>query len=230
MDRLISLQAAIDAVRDRMGKGETHIGDTFIECFEMILKALPSAQPYTEEEIQKIQDLEQAELDKAYELGRQSAQPERLTDDDFETIRIHLNAYKEKLCNQQRWKEAEEYQRIINRFMSFASAQPEPLTEEEMRLLKKLRSFHSGSYAKLLDKLVASAQPEPKWIPCERELPEVGRSVLISVGGMYTAEGCLREDGDWTQFRWNAIQRKDMVGAWKPLDEPWRGEEHETTL
>lgn len=56
-----------------------------------------------------------------------SAQPERLTDDDFETIRIHLNAYKEKLCNQQRWEEAEEYQRIIDRFMAFASAQPEPV-------------------------------------------------------------------------------------------------------
>ena len=54
-----------------------------------------------------------------------SAQPERLTDDDFETIRIHLNAYKEKLCNQQRWKEADEYQRIIDRFMAFASAQPD---------------------------------------------------------------------------------------------------------
>lgn len=54
-----------------------------------------------------------------------SAQPERLTDDDFETIRIHLNAYKEKLCNQQRWGEAEEYQRIIDRFMAFASARPE---------------------------------------------------------------------------------------------------------
>lgn len=53
-----------------------------------------------------------------------SAQPERLTDDDFETIRIHLNACKEKLCNQQRWEEAEEYQRIIDRFMAFASAQP----------------------------------------------------------------------------------------------------------
>lgn len=53
-----------------------------------------------------------------------SAEPERLTDDDFETIRIHLNAYKEKLCNQHRWKEAEEYQRIIDRFMAFASAQP----------------------------------------------------------------------------------------------------------
>ena len=54
-----------------------------------------------------------------------AAQPERLTDCDFETIRIHMNAYKEKLCNQQRWKEAEEYQRIIDRFMAFASAQPE---------------------------------------------------------------------------------------------------------
>lgn len=50
---------------------------------------------------------------------------ERLTDDDFETIRIHLNAQKEKLCNQQRWEEAEEYQRIIDRFMAFASAEPE---------------------------------------------------------------------------------------------------------
>ena len=48
---------------------------------------------------------------------------ERLTDDDFETIRIHLNAQKEKLCNQQRWEEAKEYQRIIDRFMAFASAQ-----------------------------------------------------------------------------------------------------------
>lgn len=49
-----------------------------------------------------------------------SAQPERLSDDDFETIRIHLSAHKEKLCNQGRWKEAEEYQRIIDRFMAFA--------------------------------------------------------------------------------------------------------------
>ena len=58
------------------------------------------------------------------------AEPERLTDDDFETIRIHLNAQKEKLCNQQRWEEAEEYQRIIDRFMAFASAQPERNTGE----------------------------------------------------------------------------------------------------
>ena len=52
-----------------------------------------------------------------------SAQPEHLTDDDFETIRIHLSAFKEGLCNQRRWKEAEDYERLISRFMSFASAQ-----------------------------------------------------------------------------------------------------------
>lgn len=43
--------------------------------------------------------------------------PEQLTDDEIKTIRIHLNAYKEKLCNQHRWKEAEEYQRIIDKLI-----------------------------------------------------------------------------------------------------------------
>ena len=68
-------------------------------------------------------------------------------------------------------------------------------------------------------------QPEQRWIPVSERLPEIGQSVLLSVGGMYSAEGCLREDGDWAQFRWDAIQRKDMVGAWKPLPEPYKGEQ-----
>jgi hypothetical protein len=38
-----------------------------------ILEALPSAQPYTEAEIQKMQDLYQAEIDEAFELGREDA-------------------------------------------------------------------------------------------------------------------------------------------------------------
>lgn len=71
-------------------------------------------------------------------------------------------------------------------------------------------------------KALSSAQ---QWIPCSERLPEIGQSVLLSVGGMYSAEGCLREDGDWAQFRWDAIQRKDMVGAWKPLPEPYKGEQ-----
>lgn len=42
------------------------------------LSTLPSAQPYTAEEIPKMQELESAQVEKAYELGRESAQPEQL--------------------------------------------------------------------------------------------------------------------------------------------------------
>ena len=66
---------------------------------------------------------------------------------------------------------------------------------------------------------------EQRWVPCSERLPEVGEDVLFSVGGMYVAEGCLREDGDWVQFRWSAIQPKDVVGAWRRLPDPWEGEQ-----
>ena len=39
-----------------------------------IMQDMPSAQPYTEAEIQKMQDLEQAEIQKAYELGKLDAE------------------------------------------------------------------------------------------------------------------------------------------------------------
>lgn len=99
------------------------------------------------------------------------------------------------------------------RLEELPSAQPE-YTEQDMR----------GEFSAGYDCGMEAARHDRRWIPCSERLPEVGQSVLLSVGGMYTAEGCLRDDGDWTQFRWDAIQRKDMVGAWKPLDEPWRGE------
>lgn len=95
MNDLISRQAAIDALVKLEELAPTARHLSAIYDCEDVIKELPSAQP------------------------------ERLTDDDFETIRIHLNAYKEKLCNQRRYEEANEYQRIIDRFMAFASAQPE---------------------------------------------------------------------------------------------------------
>ena len=102
MDDLISRQAAIDALN---------------EYFARIEKLKRKGLTKGEKAIS---------LDTVGTIATLPAtQPERLTDCDFETIRIHLNAYKEKLCNQQRWKEAEEYQQIIDRFMAFASAQPE---------------------------------------------------------------------------------------------------------
>ena len=37
------------------------------------------------------------------------------------------------------------------------SPQPD-LTDEEWRLIKQLRSYHNGSYAQVLDKLIAAAE------------------------------------------------------------------------
>ena len=48
--------------------------------------------------------------------------------DDMISIQATIEAFMEileKLCNQGRWEEAKDYQRIIDRFMAFASAQPE---------------------------------------------------------------------------------------------------------
>lgn len=44
------------------------------------------------------------------------------------------------------------------------SAQPD-LSKEDWQLIKRLRSYHNGSYAKIIDRLVASAQPKRgRWI------------------------------------------------------------------
>lgn len=137
-----------------------------------------------------------------------SAQPERLTDDDFETIRIHLNAYKEKLCNQQRWKEAEEYQRIIDRFMAFASAQPEPewipfktrpLTEEEK-------------------------EEYPEWYSIlDCKLPDDGQQILISVS--VHGHECVQYDEFYTDdgsYLDSGYEIGTEAVAWMPLPEPYK--------
>ena len=71
MRDLIDRQAAIDVVL-----GVVPYDEYWKEQIEKAVNALPSAQPYSEADIQKMQDLEQAEMLKAYECGRASAQPE----------------------------------------------------------------------------------------------------------------------------------------------------------
>lgn len=38
-----------------------------------------------------------------------------LTNEEIEVVRTHMNAFKENLCNQRLWKEAEEYQAIVDK-------------------------------------------------------------------------------------------------------------------
>ena len=94
---LISRAAAIErATKDHdFYKGATTPADKArrdellnVMCW---LGELPSAQPYTDEEIQKMQDIEQAQLDKAYEMGKADALrwipcSERLPEEDTEVL------------------------------------------------------------------------------------------------------------------------------------------------
>ena len=57
--------------------------------YQTKLSLLPSVQPYTDEEIQKMQDIEQAEIEKAFELGQESAKAEIMPDG---TLHVTVNA------------------------------------------------------------------------------------------------------------------------------------------
>lgn len=83
-DDTISRQAAIDAIMCE--PTDAHYPSWYAER----LKRLPSAQP-TDAEIQRMQDIEQAALEKAYECGKQDAIQwipcsERLPEDEEEVI------------------------------------------------------------------------------------------------------------------------------------------------
>ena len=94
----ISRQAAIDAIEEdkRNGNDSCFASNYDAQCFKQIIKELPPVKPV-----------------------------QCLTDDDKETIRIHLGAIKEELCNQHRWDEAKEYEGIIDRLMHLPPVKPE---------------------------------------------------------------------------------------------------------
>ncbi len=60
-----------------------------------------------------------------------------------------------------------------------------------------------------------------EWILVKEKLPEIGQSVMITVAGIYTAEGCLKDNGSWCQFRWSTEHKPGVVKAWMPLPEPY---------
>ncbi len=150
-----------------------------------------------------------------------SARLERLTDDDFETIRIHLNAYKETLCNQRRWDEAEEYQRIIDRFMSFASTQTGQCDDAVSRKLMYelgatcIARRENGELVALggLDTL-PSVTPKMRWIPVSERLPEKRTRVLTCSkdGDIWINDYSPIAPTGWAIDSWAVV-------AWMPLPE-----------
>lgn len=89
-----------------------------------------------------------------------------------------------------------------------------------------------------------SAQPEQRWIPCSERLPEeygeyritwitsASRKRFIGdsefeVTSVWDNEHD-RFKGEWLLDDYIKNYPDVKVLAWKPLEEPWRGEEHET--
>lgn len=72
----ISRQAAIDICNNVIDLWQGQLGEGALVAIKNAINNLPSVQPYTDEEIQKIQELEQAQLDKTFELGEESAKAE----------------------------------------------------------------------------------------------------------------------------------------------------------
>lgn len=69
---VISRQAAIEALYDK-GLSMTAWGELLAMKWSDIqtcIELLPSAQPFTEEQIQTMQELESAQIEKAFELGK----------------------------------------------------------------------------------------------------------------------------------------------------------------
>ena len=98
MDDTISRQAALDAI---LKKPAWHNSDgSYYHSSDIkdALEAMPSVQPFTEEEVQKMADLEQAEIEKAFELGRQDAMSEIIHCEDCKWW-AHEEEGTNKRCN-----------------------------------------------------------------------------------------------------------------------------------
>lgn len=75
---------------------------------------------------------------------------------------------------------------------------------------------------------------EQRWIPVSEQLPEKNKKVIISTKtenlyfGIYCQNVDSTKDGIFLSWN-NAYMRMDMVAAWMPLPEPYRGEEPKQT-
>lgn len=197
---LISRQAAIDAVENincSDGVGISALKCEAVDDVVTAIKALPSAQPYTDEEIQKMQDLEQAQFDTMYELGKQAAKEDlQPTCNQLATDYISRQVVLDWLNDE--WDGM--VLSVFDGIRALPSAQPEPQwipcskpPEEDGVYIVYAPDYSGGS---------SSAK-------------ECHDGVMFS----------KYKKGKWS-IEHGYYNRPNCVKAWMPI-EPWRGEQHE---
>ena len=92
--------------------------------------------------------------------------------------------------------------------------------EEHIEQLKKLRSFHNGSYGRSINKAIDALEQEPKtkWIPVSERLPEETGTYITTLDygeyGLAVGQRYYYGKGlGWAE--------EDCVIAWQPLPEPY---------
>ena len=98
--------------------------------------------------------------------------------------------------------------------------------------------FHdSMGLALAMAQSIPSAQPQQRWIPCSKRLPDIGEHHVSEPCLVYCDNGAYGfaelEENIFGQVGWNCERDDDYheplgtVIAWQPLPEPYKVEHHE---
>ena len=103
--------------------------------------------------------------------------------------------------------------------------------KEAIENLKKLKSFHNGSYGSSIRMAIEALQEQERnWIPVSERLPENGCGVLVTVNGKHnniTFVNALeiaeyRNTEGWIIEGYLDWLNPNII-AWQPLPEPYKG-------
>lgn len=138
-----------------------------------------------------------------------------------------------------------DYDEAFHMAIDALKEQPEPLIvnfarEMDRETIEKLKKEMENAPV-LIMAVNDSAQPESHWIPCSERLPEEYGEYWITwitsasekrfIGDAEFEVSSVWDDehdrfmGDWLLDDYIKNYPDVKVLAWKPLDEPWRGEE-----